>query len=48
MKIDVVYTWVNGNDPEWQKRKEERLKDLGLSVSVTANHSSRFVQHDEL
>lgn len=48
MKIDVVYTWVDGHDPEWIKRKEKRLIDLGITVPSTANHSCRFVQHDEL
>lgn len=48
MDIDVVYTWVDGNDPEWQKRKDTRLQELGYPVSETANHSCRFIEHDEL
>lgn len=48
MKIDIVYTWVNGTDPRWQERKEKRLKELGIPVPRTANHSCRFVEHDEL
>ncbi len=25
MKIDIVYLWVDGNDPEWRKRREPYL-----------------------
>ena len=23
--IDVVYTWVDGDDPDWNESREERL-----------------------
>src|SRR4029453_4297297 len=26
--IDVVYTWVDGNDPEWNRAREARLAGL--------------------
>jgi len=48
MDVDVVYTWVNGNDPAWRTKKEKRLRELGYNVPETANHDSRFIQHDEL
>lgn len=48
MDIDAVYTWVDGNDPVWKEKKAIRLKELGRPVPITANHDSRFIQHDEL
>lgn len=47
--IDVVYTWVNDDDPEWQSRKRQAS---GLiddeSVNDTALNLSRFANRDEL
>jgi hypothetical protein len=48
--IDVVYTWVDGGDPEWQRRKAQALADnpwVG-SVSAQAANDSRFASRDEL
>ncbi|GAA1631102.1 stealth family protein [Actinoplanes couchii] len=48
--IDVVYTWVDGSDPEWQRRKARALAEntwLG-DVSVQAANDSRFTSRDEL
>jgi len=39
-KIDVVYTWVDGNDPVW-KAKKNKLKDDG-------SFNARFVSINEL
>lgn len=39
--IDIVYTWVNGNDPEWKALKDEYLKKDGAI-------DSRFMDHEEL
>ena len=45
--IDVVYTWVDGSDPEWQKcLKEYAEKEQNLTVSSIAK--KRFNNHDEL
>jgi len=46
--IDVVYTWVDGEDPAWN---EQRLAALGVPVAqrrAEAVHAARFRSHDEL
>ncbi|WP_308285715.1 stealth family protein [Actinoplanes hulinensis] len=48
--IDVVYTWVDGGDPEWQQRKARALERnpwIG-DVSAQAANDSRYVSRDEL
>jgi hypothetical protein len=48
--IDVVYTWVDGGDPEWRDRKARALRENGWVAEVsdqTANES-RFASRDEL
>ncbi|MEV6816220.1 stealth family protein [Micromonospora sp. NPDC051296] len=47
--IDAVYTWVDGNDSDWQQRKNLAL--LGQSdteINGVAANPSRFVSRDEL
>ncbi|MCH2170383.1 stealth conserved region 3 domain-containing protein [Myxococcota bacterium] len=49
--LDVVYTWVDGDDPAWQERK--RLAQAGLGgdpadYHASATGSSRFKNRDEL
>jgi hypothetical protein len=47
--IDVVYTWVDGNDPAWLARKaavEPATEIADLNSSAT--HVSRFHSRDEL
>lgn len=50
--IDVVYTWVDGNDPEWQAQKAAALgKQVALGAPAphtNAISSCRFVENDEL
>ncbi len=55
--IDVVYMWVDGDDPAWQARKEQRHEQVsqGLPASPDAGvldeqatSQARFRQHDEL
>nr|WP_274637840.1 stealth family protein [Microbacterium bovistercoris] len=43
--IDVVYTWVDGNDPRWAQR---RAAYSGEPVHSEADALSRFVNRDEL
>nr|WP_240974703.1 stealth family protein [Arthrobacter sp. SF27] len=47
--IDVVFTWVDGTDPEWLKRKASALQihdpDLFTDSAIDA---ARFADHDEL
>jgi hypothetical protein len=48
--IDVVYTWVDGDDPEWLRRKATALgrhSRMGEVKPLAANHS-RFSSRDEL
>ncbi|MEU6440064.1 stealth conserved region 3 domain-containing protein [Streptomyces sp. NPDC047046] len=47
--IDVVYTWVDGADPEWLARKEARMSALGLALPHGADHGDvRFRDREEL
>ncbi|KQX69925.1 stealth family protein [Angustibacter sp. Root456] len=47
--IDVVYTWVDGADPAWQRRKEQAWVALHPEHHhPSAVTSSRFASHDEL
>lgn len=43
MKIDIVITWVDGNDPKWQKEKNKYLK-----TEDNVNNSVRFRDWDNL
>ncbi len=47
--IDVVYTWVDGEDPAWNA---QRLAALGVPeaqrAQAAATHTARFRSHDEL
>ncbi|MBA3816497.1 MAG: stealth family protein [Parachlamydiaceae bacterium] len=47
--IDVVYLWVDGNDTEWQKIKNEcEVTYQELGKRPDANASNRYSDHDEL
>jgi hypothetical protein len=48
--IDVVYTWVDGSDPDWRERKARALGDNTwvAGVSDHSANSSRFASRDEL
>ncbi|WP_245175225.1 stealth family protein [Streptomyces bohaiensis] len=43
--IDIVYTWVDGDDPAWQARRDQHRPGVRKDPS---SESSRFVSHDEL
>jgi len=45
--VDIVYTWVDGTDPEWQARKD-RYELAAKGHHETALHHSRFVAREEL
>jgi hypothetical protein len=49
-KIDAVYTWVDGNDPEWQKKKEYWLNLFNSKKNLPKKSISswRWNNHDEL
>ncbi len=55
--VDLVFTYVNGSDPEWQSVKQEfedsehfqKLQEKnGPSKSSDASKKRRFAEHDEL
>lgn len=47
-QIDLVYTWCDGADPEFQNRKAKRLKDFGLQLAEDNSGAVRYANHDEL
>lgn len=44
--IDLVYLWVDGNDPQWQAKRAVALGDAESKSS--ANCEGRYANHDEL
>ncbi|MEU4559132.1 stealth family protein [Actinoplanes sp. NPDC023936] len=47
--IDVVYTWVDGDDPDWLARKNASLAAFGREqINTIASNDSRFISRDEL
>lgn len=47
--IDIVYTWVDGNDPKWLTRKNNALTGVDvLATNETATGHSRFASRNEL
>lgn len=48
-KIDVVYTWVDGSDSDWLRRKESsRSNESGASDVSDSVLNSRYKDNDEL
>ena len=45
--IDVVYTWVDGSDPAWQRAYDDALAAAGR-LSTEAANRSRYANRDEL
>jgi Stealth protein CR2, conserved region 2/Stealth protein CR3, conserved region 3/Stealth protein CR1, conserved region 1/Stealth protein CR4, conserved region 4 len=45
--VDIVYTWVDGDDPEWQARKA-RYAAPGARHNFSAGNLSRYLNRDEL
>lgn len=47
--VDVVYTWVDGSDPQWRARKESALtrRPAPEGTDLSANES-RYASYDEL
>lgn len=47
--IDVVYTWVDGDDTDWQARKNAALREHGQAeINIVGAHASRYASRDEL
>jgi hypothetical protein len=46
--IDAVFTWVDGSDPEWLRRKADALGAPDGMLHAVAANSSRYHNRDEL
>jgi len=50
--IDIVYLWVDGNDPAWRRKRRTAAAQLGLcqhqAIGVHGNVEGRFRDNDEL
>ena len=46
--VDVVYTWVDGDDEAWLDARDERISELGGTPSDRAGGASRYRSRDEL
>lgn len=47
-RVDLVYLWVDGEDPEWQQQKQRALAESGREFVPQAVAKGRFVDNDEL
>jgi hypothetical protein len=50
-KVDIVYLWVDGSDPEWQKKRSAYIpasKARGRAVYMDAFCEGRYINNDEL
>jgi hypothetical protein len=54
IQVDVVYTWVDGSDPAWQRRRDAALQQMSgegarsLRLHPTSTDASRFEDSQEL
>jgi hypothetical protein len=46
--IDLVYTWVDGDDPAWIEKRDQHQDTDTSSHSVDANCTHRYINRDEL
>ncbi|HEY0642082.1 MAG TPA: stealth conserved region 3 domain-containing protein [Nocardioides sp.] len=46
--VDVVYTWVDGDDEAWLAARDERITALGGTPSARAGGAQRYRSRDEL
>jgi glycosyltransferase involved in cell wall biosynthesis len=47
--IDVVYTWVDGNDPAFEEARVRRLADVtGMAATLESSGRARYDDRDEL
>ena len=47
--VDVVYTWVDGDDPQWQAGRQERLTGrTGAAATDASSGAARYRNRDEL
>jgi hypothetical protein len=45
--IDIVYLWVDGNDPAWRAKKDKFLRQSGI-LNPEVKSDARFRDNDEL
>lgn len=45
--IDIVYTWVDSSDPEWQAARERCAAEQHVDLPASSN-DERFINRDEL
>jgi len=48
MKIDLVYTWVNGADENWKRKKLQHSQQYKRPASEKAQSDARFMDNQEL
>lgn len=49
LKIDIVITYVNNNDLEWQERKKNTLSNIdSINLMTTSNVEGRYKDNNEL
>ena len=46
MEIDLVYLWVDGNDPVWRAKKDAFTGNIPTNTSI--NCKGRYIDNDEL
>ncbi|MCF6376516.1 stealth conserved region 3 domain-containing protein [Nocardioides KLBMP 9356] len=46
--VDVVYTWVDGDDEEWLAARDRRIVDTGGTPDERAGGAQRYTSRDEL
>ncbi|MFF5790468.1 stealth conserved region 3 domain-containing protein [Paeniglutamicibacter sp. NPDC012692] len=46
--IDMVYTWVDGTDPDWIAKRDRHVDSKEDNALPTAASDARFVSNDEL
>lgn len=47
--VDIVYTWVDGDDPEWRRRQREASRTTpALRRDGEATGAARYTSYDEL
>lgn len=46
-KIEFVFLWCDGSDPNFIAQKNQQSKELNIDLSIN-NHSGRYVEHGEL
>lgn len=47
--VDIVYTWVDGDDPVWDASRQARLEGIvGTAQTRESSGQARFVARDEL